>query len=167
MNDTNMNATGDRQVLKSARPRWTDMMAKAYSQRWRIWFIAVLGHSVGLFHRAALGPMADQLMGDFGLTAAAFGSLGAVYYYVYAAMQLPSGTVADTLGPRKAITLALLVTTSGSVVMGLAASFTVLYIGRFLVSFGASFAWLSALKVIMNWFRSREVATVTGLSGAI
>lgn len=143
------------------------MMAKAYSQRWRIWFIAVLGHSVGLFHRAALGPMADQLMGDFGLTAAAFGSLGAVYYYVYAAMQLPSGTVADTLGPRKAITLALLVTTSGSVVMGLAPSFTVLYIGRFLVSFGASFAWLSALKVIMNWFRSREVATVTGLSGAI
>jgi len=143
------------------------MMARAYRQRWRIWFVAVLGHSVGLFHRAALGPMADRLMADFGLTAAAFGSLGAIYYYVYAAMQLPSGTVADTLGPRKAITFSLLITTAGSIIMGLAPSFGVLYFGRLLVSFGGAFAWLSALKVIMNWFRSREVATVTGLAGAI
>jgi len=142
-------------------------MARAYRQRWRIWFVAVLGHSVGLFHRAALGPMADQLMADFGLTAAAFGSLGAIYYYVYAALQLPSGTVADTLGPRKAITFSLLITTVGSIVMGLAPSFGVLYFGRLLVSFGGAFAWLSALKVIMNWFRSREVATVTGLAGAV
>ncbi len=111
--------------------------------------------------------MADRLMADFDLTASAFGSLGAIYYYVYAAMQLPSGTVADTLGPRKTITFCLLVTTVGSVVMALAPTFSVLYFGRLLVSFGASFAWLSALKVIMNWFRSREVATVTGLAGAI
>ncbi len=162
-----MNATDGGHMTINGHPRWTDMMAKAYSQRWRIWFVAVLGHSVGLFYRAALSPMADQLMADFGLTAAAFGSLGAIYFYVYAAMQLPSGTVADTLGPRKAITLALLIETAGSTIMGLAPSFAVLYFGRLLVSFGASFAWLSALKIIMNWFRSREVATVTGFSGAI
>ncbi len=153
--------------MSISTPRWTDMMARAYLQRWRIWFVAVLGHSVGLFHRSALSPMADQLMADFGLTAAAFGSLGAIYYYVYAALQLPSGTVADTLGPRKTITYSLLITTAGSVIMGLAPSFSVLYFGRLLVSFGGAFAWLSALKVIMNWFRSREVATVTGLAGAI
>ncbi len=143
------------------------MMAKAYRQRWRIWFVAVLSHTVGLFHRAAMAPMADRIMADFDLTAAAFGSLGAVYFYVYAAMQLPSGTFADTMGPRKTITFGLVLTTAGSVIMGLAPTFGVLYIGRVIVSFGASLAWLSALKVIMNWFRSSEVATVTGLSGAI
>ena len=142
-------------------------MARAYRQRWRIWFVAVLSHSVGLFHRAAMGPMADRIMADFDLTAAAFGSLGAVYFYVYAAMQLPSGTLADTLGPRKTITAGLLFTTAGSLVMGFAPTFEVLYLGRVLVSFGASTAWLSVLKVVMNWYRSREVATVTGLSGAI
>ncbi len=154
-------------MLNTSHPRWTEMMAKAYRQRWRIWFVAVLSHSVGLFHRAAMAPMADRIMADFDLTAAAFGSLGAVYFYVYAAMQLPSGTFADTLGPRKTITFGLLLTTAGSVVMGLAPTFGVLYMGRVVVSFGASLAWLSVLKVIMNWFRSREVATVTGLSGAI
>lgn len=153
--------------MSMRNPLWTDMMAAAYRQRWRIWFVAVLGHSVGLFHRAALGPMADRLMADFGLTAAAFGSLGAIYYYVYAAMQLPSGTLADTFGPRKTITTCLLITTAGSVIMAISPSYAILYFGRLLVSFGASLAWLSALKVIMNWFRSHEVATVTGLAGAI
>ncbi len=150
-----------------ASTRWSKQIAKAYQRRWLIWFVAVLSHSVGLFHRAAMGPMADRIMADFGITAVAFGSLGAIYFYVYAAMQIPSGTLADTFGPRKTITMGLLVTTVGTIVMGLAPTFGVLYFGRILVSLGSSVAWLSALKVIMNWFRSREVGTVTGLSGAI
>ncbi len=150
-----------------ASTRWNRQVAKIYRQRWLIWFVAVLSHSIGLFHRAAMGPMADRIMADFGITAVAFGSLGAVYFYVYAAMQIPSGTLADTIGPRKTITMGLLFTTAGTIVMGLAPSFGVLYFGRILVSFGSSVAWLSVLKVIMNWFRSREVGTVTGLSGAI
>ena len=150
-----------------ASTRWSKQIAKAYQRRWLIWFVAVLSHSVGLFHRAAMGPMADRIMADFNITAVAFGSLGAIYFYVYAAMQIPSGTLADTIGPRKTITMGLLFTTAGTVVMGLAPTFGVLYFGRILVSFGSSVAWLSALKIIMNWFRSREVGTVTGLSGAI
>ena len=150
-----------------ASTRWNKQVAKIYRQRWLIWFVAVLSHSIGLFHRAAMGPMADRIMADFNITAVAFGSLGAVYFYIYAAMQIPSGTMADTIGPRKTITMGLLFTTAGTIVMGLAPTFGVLYFGRILVSFGASVAWLSVLKVIMNWFRSREVATVTGLSGAI
>jgi sugar phosphate permease len=83
---------------------WPDAIRKLYRQRWRIWIVACLAHAVGLFHRAAMAPMADRLMADFDLSAMAFGSLGAVYFYVYAAMQLPSGTFADTVGPRKTIT---------------------------------------------------------------
>ena len=151
----------------SSSTRWNKQLAKVYQRRWLIWIVAVLSHSIGLFHRAAMGPMADRIMADFNITAVAFGSLGAIYFYVYAAMQIPSGTLADTLGPRKTITAGLLFTTVGTIVMGLAPTFNVLYFGRILVSFGASVAWLSALKIIMNWFRSSEVATVTGLSGAI
>ena len=146
---------------------WDSAAARSYRRRWRIWFVVVLSHSIGLFHRAAMNPMADRIMADFDLTAVAFGSLGAVYFYIYAAMQLPSGTLADTLGPRKTITLGLLLTTAGTLIMGTAPSFSFLYAGRVVVSFGASIVWLSVVKIIMNWFRSREVSTVTGLAGAI
>ncbi len=146
---------------------WDKQMARAYRIRWPLWFVAVLSHSIGIFHRAAMGPMADRIMADFNVTAVAFGSLGAIYFYVYAAMQIPSGTLADSIGPKKTITIGLIFTTIGSVVMALAPTFQLLYLGRIIVSFGASLEWLSVLKIIMNWFRAREIATVTGLSGAI
>ena len=103
---------------------------KLNSQRWRIWTVASLAHTIGLFHRAAMAPIADRVMADFSITAVAFGSLSAVYFYVYALMQIPSGALADTMGPRKTITARLLLSAVGSTVMGAAPSFTVLFLGR-------------------------------------
>jgi sugar phosphate permease len=146
---------------------WPDSMKKLYRQRWRIWVMACLAHTMSLFHRAAMAPMADRIMADFDISATVFGSLSAGYFYVYAPMQLPSGILADTLGPRKVITAGLLLSAIGSLVMSQAPSFAALYAGRLIVSFGVSVVWLSVLKLIMEWFRSRELATMTGLSSSL
>ncbi|MBA7707674.1 putative sulfoacetate transporter SauU [subsurface metagenome] len=143
---------------------WSKGAQKLYRQRWRIWIIACLAHAIVMFHRAAIAPMADQLMADFGLNAVAFGGLAAVYFYIYAAMQLPSGILADTMGPRKTITAGLLLSGAGSVLMSLAPSFGILYVGRIIVSFGVSIVWLSAIKLVMEWFRRQELATITGFT---
>ena len=149
------------------RVDWSDSMKKLYRQRWRIWVVACLAHTMGLFHRVAMAPMADRIMADFDVSATVFGSLGAGYFYVYASMQIPAGTLADTLGPRKVITAGLLLSAAGSLIMSMAPSFAALYVGRLVVSFGVSVVWLSALKLIMEWFRSRELATMTGLSSSL
>ena len=107
---------------------WSATVRKLYRQRWRIWIVASLAHTVSLFHRAAMAPIADRVMADFDITALAFGSLGAVYFYTYAAMQLPSGTLADTLGPRKTVTAGLFLSAAGSIIMGMAPSFSALYL---------------------------------------
>ncbi len=143
---------------------WPEPLRNLYRQRWRIWTVAVLAHTIGMFHRAAMAPIADRVMADLELTAVAFGSLGAVYFYTYAAMQVPSGTLADTLGPRKTIAAGLLLSAVGSLIMSSAHSFTIIYLGRLLISFGASVPALSAMKLLMGWFRPREMATMTGLT---
>ena len=143
---------------------WSEPFKRLYRQRWRIWIVAVLAHTIGTFHRAAMAPIADLVMADLELTAVAFGSLGAVYFYTYAAMQVPSGTLADTLGPRKTVAAGLLLSALGSLVMSTAHSFSVMFLGRLLISFGASVPALSALKLLMGWFRPREMATMTGLT---
>jgi len=135
-----------------------------YRQRWRIWIVAVLAHTIGMFHRAAMAPVADRIMADFNISALAFGSFAAVYSYIYCAMQLPSGAIADTIGPRKTITTGLLLSTLGSIIMGIAPSLGLLYLGRIIVSFGVSIVWLSAIKVLMGWFHSRELASIMGVS---
>ena len=149
------------------RAEWPQAVHNLYRRRWRIWIVAVLAHAIGMFHRAAMAPMADRIMADFDISAVAFGSLGAVYFYIYAAMQLPSGTLADTLGPRKMIIAGLLLSSVGSLVMGVAPSFRIVYVGRLAVSFGVSVVWLSVIKVLMGWFRTRELATIIGLSISI
>ncbi len=151
-----------------SRANWRpDVIQKLYRQRWRIWIVACLAHTIGLFHRAAMAPMADRLMADFNVSAFAFGGLGAVYFYIYAAMQLPSGTLADTLGPRKTITTGLLLAGVGSLIMSMSPTFGVLYLGRFIVSFGVSIVWLNVIKLVMEWFHAHQVATVTGTSSAV
>jgi sugar phosphate permease len=135
--------------------------------RWRIWIVASLAHTIGMFHRAAMAPMADRIMADFEISAAVFGSISAVYFYTYAAMQLPSGLMADTLGPRKTITFGLLAAGVGTIVMSQAATFGLLYFGRFLLSAGVSVVFLSLIKIIMEWFKRQEVATVTGLAVSV
>ena len=146
---------------------WPKPVEKLYRQRWRIWVVACLAHTISLFHRVAMAPMADRIMADFNISATGFGTLGAVYFYIYAPMQLPAGTLADTLGPRKVITGGLILSAIGSLVMSMAPSFAVLYVGRILVSFGVSVAWLSVIRLILEWFRSRELASVIGMSSSL
>jgi len=144
-----------------------EVLPALYRQRWRIWIVACAAHTIGMFHRAAMAPMADRLMSDFDITAFAFGGLGAVYFYIYAAMQLPSGTLADTLGPRKTVTIGLLLSGVGSVIMSVAPTFGILYLGRLIISFGVSIVWLNVIKLVMEWFHARQVATITGVSSSI
>ncbi|MFC1912708.1 MFS transporter [Chloroflexota bacterium] len=148
--------------------KWrTEIVQKLYRQRWRIWIVACAAHTIGMFHRAAMAPMADRLMADFDISAFAFGGLGAVYFYIYAAMQLPSGTLADTLGPRKTITTGLLLSSVGSLIMSMAPTFAILFLGRLIISFGVSIVWLNVIKLVMEWFQARQVATVTGISSSL
>jgi sugar phosphate permease len=114
-----------------------------------------------------MAPMADQVMADFDIGAMVFGGLAAAYFYIYAGMQLPSGALADTLRPRKTITMGLLISTAGSIIMGISPSFAVLYAGRVLSSFGVSIIWLSVLKLVMVWFGQHEVATMIGFSATV
>ncbi len=57
------------------------------------------------FHRVAPAAVAADLMRAFALSAASLGSLVAIYPYVFVAMALVAGSLADTLGPRWTLAL--------------------------------------------------------------
>jgi len=101
-------------------------------------------------------------MRAFSITAASLGNLIAIYPYVFAAMALVAGSLADTLGPR--LTLALGATTMGlgAALFGLAPTFGVAHGGRLLVGLGASVILISWLSLSAEWFRPDEFATISG-----
>jgi sugar phosphate permease len=127
----------------------------------------MMAQLLNMFHRVAGSAAVDKIMADFGITAAAIGGVLAVYFYVYAAMQFPSGVLADYLGPRKTITFGCLVAGIGSIIFGLAPSMLVLYLGRFLLSVGVAVIFVSVLKLQTQWFRSRYFGRITSLMGFV
>ena len=95
------------------------------------------------------------------------GALAATYFVVYTVMQVPTGVLNDTLGPRRVLTAGCVVAGVGSIFFGLAESVLAAAAGRTLAGLGVSVAFVSMLKLNANWFHERRFATVSGLGGTI
>ncbi len=137
---------------------------KKYGYRWLVWGAVCLAYIIVFFHRIAVGVVADNLMAEFGVTGAALGNLGAIFFYVYMFMQLPTGILADTLGARITVSTGTLIAGTGSVIFGLAKGLATAYLGRFLVGLGVSVVFVAILKVQSQWFKESEFGTISGLT---
>lgn len=138
-------------------------MTRVQRLRWTAFALGAMAFVLAFFHRLAPGAIAGELQQAFPGSAASLGLLAATYFYVYFVMQVPSGILADTLGPRKLFTAGALVAGAGSILFGLAPDFGVAVGGRFLVGLGVSVAFISVLKLNAAWFAEGRFATMTGL----
>jgi sugar phosphate permease len=132
--------------------------------RWTVYTLLVVAYMSVYFHRMAPGVVASELMQTFHTSGAALGSLAAMYYYIYTAMQIPSGVLADTLGPRVSASVGCLVAGLGSVLFGLAPDFTTASVGRFLVGLGVSVIFVGLMRSNAVWFSARRYGLVSGLT---
>ena len=118
---------------------------------------------LAFFHRLAPGAIAADLRTTFDASATALGFIAAFYFYPYAAMQLPSGVLADSIGPRRLFTAGCIAAGIGSVLFGVAPNVGWLLVGRALVGLGVAVAFVSVLKLIASWYNEREFATWVGV----
>ncbi len=132
--------------------------------RWTIFGLLVVSYMMVYFHRMAPGVVAADLMQTFGTSGAALGSLAAMYYYIYTAMQVPSGVLADTLGPRLSVTIGALIAGGGSLLFGLAPDFATASVGRFLVGLGVSVVFVGLMKWNTVWFSEKRYGLISGLT---
>lgn len=132
--------------------------------RWTLYSVLVLSYMMAFFHRMAPGVVAADLMQAFQTSGAALGSLAAMYYYVYTAMQIPAGVLADTLGPRLSAGIGSLVAGAGSILFGLAEDFTTASAGRLLVGLGVSVVFVGLMRANTVWFSERRYGLVSGLT---
>jgi sugar phosphate permease len=118
---------------------------------------------LAFFHRVAPGAIAADLRAAFGTSATTLGFIAAFYFYPYAAMQLPSGVLADSIGPRRLFTAGSVVAGIGSLVFAFAPDVAWLLAGRALIGLGVAVAFVSVLKLIASWFHEHEFGTWVGV----
>jgi sugar phosphate permease len=132
--------------------------------RWTAFALLAIAYMMAFFHRMAPGVVAADLMQAFATSGAALGSLAAMYFYVYTAMQIPAGVLADTLGPRICAGVGSLVAGVGSILFGLAPDFATAAAGRFLVGLGVSVVFVGFMRSNSVWFSERRYGLVSGLT---
>jgi sugar phosphate permease len=140
-----------------------DLLRKALRYRWLIFWILAFSYILVYFHRLCPAVVAVDMMRDLRAGGALLGILGSAYFYPYAIMQLPAGLLSDSWGPRRTITLFFIVAFLGSLLLGLAPSLFWAVVGRTLVGLGVSMLFVPTMKVLAEWFRIREFATMTGI----
>ncbi len=132
--------------------------------RWSIFAILILTYILVYFHRMAPGVVSEFLMADFKTSGTRLGALSAIYFAVYAVMQIPSGVIADTLGTRTSIVAGNFVAGLGSILFGMATGFEMACAGRFLVGLGVSVVFISIMKNNSVWFHEKVFGMMSGLT---
>ncbi len=131
---------------------------------WAMWALGALFYCYGFFHRVSPSVMIGELMRDFGIGAAALGSLAAFYFYAYAGLQIVVGLVFDRFGARLPLVGACAITAAGSWLFAIAPDVETAYLARLAMGIGGAFTWVGALQLIADGFPPQRFAMLSGLT---
>jgi sugar phosphate permease len=137
--------------------------AKRQRYGYLICLVIFLGYVLVFFHRLCPAVIALDMQAAFGASGTLLGVLGSAYFYPYAIMQLPTGVLADSWGPRKTVSVFFLLAALGSVLMGFAPVLSVAIFGRILVGVGVSTLFVCNFKLLAEWFDPRKFVIMGGI----
>lgn len=132
----------------------------------RVFAPFALGYFISYLYRVVNAVIAPDLISDLSLDAAQLGQLTSVYFFTFAAFQLPLGLLLDRYGPRRTEAVLLLFAASGALVFASAESVAGLTIGRGLIGFGVSACLMAAFKAFTQWFPVGRLPLINGLQMA-
>jgi len=131
--------------------------------------IALLGASFGVsqFIRTAPAVLAPELRRELGLSPETLGLVFGLFFVAFTLVHVPVGALLDRYGPRRVMTLMLLLASAGTFVFATGEDAGVLIAGQVLSGIGSSAAFVGGLSVIARWFpRERFGAMASWLTAA-
>lgn len=131
---------------------------------WTMWGLVAGFYMVGFFQRVAPAVMVGELMREFRIGGALLGNLSAAYFYAYTAVQIPSGLLADGIGPRRLGAAAAFLAAAGTLAFALADGLWMATAGRMMVGAAVGVTFVTCMKLAGHWFPANRFATVTGVS---
>lgn len=138
-----------------------------WRRRWLLLGILAASFLLVNVYRLSTGVLTEQLMAAFRTTGAELGTLHAMFFLVYAVMQIPTGILVDRIGPRRTAAGGTAIMNVGALWFTLASSFHAALGARFLIGLGGSVIFVSMLRFAASWYTPAEFPTVNGLCFAV
>ncbi|XVH33019.1 MFS transporter [Haloferacaceae archaeon DSL9] len=136
-------------------------------RRWLAWGALATVFLVVNLHRLSTAVLSERLTADFDTTAAQLGTLHAAFFYVYAVVQIPTGVLADRVGPRYVGSVGAVVLSTGALGFALSDGYIAAFLSRALIGLGSGVIFISILRFCANWYRPDEFATMAGLTAGV
>jgi MFS family permease len=138
-----------------------------------VWLLASIFYAYQYIIRVMPNIMMTDIMDQFDIDAGIFGQFSGVYYIGYSLMHLPLGIMLDRFGPRRIMTICILLTVIGMAPMIYCDHWIMSIIGRLLIGIGSSAAIVGTFKIIRLTFEEKlfsrmlSFSVTIGLLGAI
>ena len=126
-----------------------------------IWLFLIM--IVNYMDRVSISIAAPKMIEDLGLTQTDIGLLGAMFSWVYAVFQLPSGYLIDKLGPKRMYYLSLTLWSIATALMAFGKSMAEFLTFRFLLGVGESPNSPNCSKITTEWFPRSERGQAAGI----
>jgi predicted MFS family arabinose efflux permease len=118
---------------------------------------------VSQFLRSSIGVIAPNLAQELKLSPGEIGLLSSIFFFVFAAVQIPLGVLLDRFGARACLTIGAAITVVGCLAFAWAASPLAAMVGRALLGVGTAGSLVASLAVYAGRFPPARFATLTGL----
>lgn len=132
-----------------------------------VYAAAVAAYFVAVLHRTALGVAGVEALDRFRIGATTLALFSVVQLAVYAAMQLPAGRLLDRFGARTVIGAGSAVMAAGQLVLAVADTVPVALLARVLIGAGDAGIFISAIRLVAQWFPARRVPVLVQVTGLI
>ncbi|QCB94477.1 MFS transporter [Cellulomonas shaoxiangyii] len=132
-----------------------------------VYTAAALAYLVAVVHRTALGVAGVDAIERFGLSATGLAAFSVVQLAVYAALQIPAGQLLDRFGARALVAGGSLVMAVGQALLAWADDVPTAIVARVLIGAGDAGIFISACRLVAEWFPPRRVPVLVQLTGLI
>ncbi|MFS0705924.1 nitrate/nitrite transporter [Cellulomonas sp. 179-A 9B4 NHS] len=132
-----------------------------------VYTAAVLAYLAAVVHRTALGVAGVEAIDRFELSATGLASFSVVQLAVYAALQIPAGQLLDRFGARVLVAGGSLVMAVGQALLAWADDVPTAIVARVLIGAGDAGIFISACRLVAEWFPPRQVPVLVQLTGLI
>lgn len=131
--------------------------------RWFVVTMIFLVYMIAGADRANIGVVVPFIKDSFKLSNTDIGAMTSLFYIGYALIQIPAGMYFGKYGVRKVFSLAIVLTSLATFVMGMATSIFHLKAARTLLGFAEGPLNIGIVTTINRWFPPQEKGTATGI----
>jgi predicted MFS family arabinose efflux permease len=125
---------------------------------------ALIGiYMISQFFRNSIGVIGPDLARDFDLRAGDLSWLSSIFFFAFAAAQIPVGVAIDRFGPRAVILATAAITLVGAAVFAFAPNYAGLLAGRALLGLGCSSFYMGSLSIYAREFPPARFGQLTGM----